>query len=378
MHSPAATEQRTMLADSVADFCRRSDPVKRLRVQRGSGAAVDRQAWTAMAELGWLGVLVPEHLGGLGLSISEYAIVARGCASSLVPEPLTAATMAITAIVESGNAALKADLLPTIVDGTVLPALAWQETIGDIDPATITLTATESADRTVRLVGRKRFVVGGAGADGFVVSAWDADGPALYWVPAASPNLSIETMPLADGRPVVELALASTPVASGNRLASGESALRALALALDHGNLAISAELLGLSTRALDITLDYLRTRTQFGKAIGAFQSLQHRAVDLYIHRRVGEATLEHALRMVGASDDPDIRSAAASRSKARAVETAKRITREAIQMHGAIGFTDDCDVGLYVKRALVLSAWLGNAGLHRRRYAALAPLEAG
>jgi alkylation response protein AidB-like acyl-CoA dehydrogenase len=257
----------------------------------------------------------------------------------------------------------------------VLPALAWQEVIGDIDPATLTLSATRR-DGEVRLVGRKRFVVGGAGADGFVVSAWDEDGPALYWVDATSANLSVETLTLADGRLVAELALASTPVAVGNRLASGESALHALALAIDHGNLAISAELLGLSTRALDITLDYLRTRTQFGKPIGAFQSLQHRAVDLYMHRRVGDATLEHALRMAIATDDPDLRSAAASRAKARAVETARRVTREAIQMHGAIGFTDDCDVGLYVKRALVLSAWLGNAGLHRKRYAALTPLD--
>jgi len=375
MADHAATEQRTMLADSVADYCRRSDPVARLRGLRDSATGFDRAAWTEMAELGWMGVIVPEAHGGLGLSIGDYAIVARGAAAALVPEPLTAAMVATAAIAESGNETLKADLLPRIVSGELIPALAWQETIGDIDSAQIAATIAVDGARAA-LSGRKRFVIGGAGADGYVVSARDADGPALYWVPATSAGLRLTPQRLADGRPVIDLVLDAAPVSGAQRLASGESALRALSVAVDHGNFAISAELLGLSQRALDMTLDYLRTRTQFSKPIGAFQSLQHRAVDLYIHQRIGEATFDHALRMSEASDDPQLRSASASRAKARSAETARRITREAIQMHGAIGFTDDCDVGLYVKRALVLSAWLGNASLHRRRYAALTPLE--
>ncbi|MBC7780059.1 MAG: acyl-CoA/acyl-ACP dehydrogenase, partial [Proteobacteria bacterium] len=363
-------------ADSVADYCRRSDPVARARALRDSEPGFDRSAWQAMADLGWLGVIVPEQFGGLGLSIGDHAIVARGAAAAVAPEPLTAAMIATRALVESTNDALKAELLPAIVAGEVIPALAWQETFGDIDPAAVDVSATVAGDK-VLLSGRKRFVIGGCGADGFVVSARDGDGPALYWVPASGPKITPVTQRLADGRPVLDLVFDASPVPSTNRLASGESATRALAVALDHGNLALGAELLGLAHRALEITLDYLRTRTQFGRPIGAFQALQHRAVDLYIHLRVGDAAFAHALRIVETNDDPDLRGAAASRVKARAAETARRITREAIQMHGAIGFTDDCDVGLYVKRALVLSAWLGNATLHRRRYAALMPLEA-
>jgi alkylation response protein AidB-like acyl-CoA dehydrogenase len=375
MTDPAILEQRQMLADSVADYCRRSDPVKRVRALRATHPGFDRKAWQEMADLGWLGVVVPESHGGLGLSISEFAVVARGTAAAVVPEPLTAAMIATSAIVESGNEALKSELLPKIVAGDLIPALAWQETIGDIEVASIGLTARPQ-DGQVRLSGRKRFVVGACGADGYVVSARDADGPALYWVPAQTAGIDAKTMPLADGRAVADLSFDGATIPASQRLASGETALRALSTAVDHGNLAISAELLGVAHKSLETTLDYMRTRTQFGKAIGAFQALQHRAVDLYMHRRVCDATFEHALRMVEASDDPTLRSAAASRAKARSVDTARRITREAIQMHGAIGFTDDCDVGLYVKRAIVLSAWLGNANAHRQRYAALTPLE--
>lgn len=375
MSADAAGEQRRMLADSVADYCRRSDPVRRVRALRDTEPGFDRVAWQDMAGLGWLGVMVPEADGGLGLSIAEYAVVARGIAAAVVPEPLTAALLATCALVEATPGELRSSLLDSVVSGAVIPALAWQEAIGDVDPAMVA-TRADARDGEVALSGYKRFVMGAAGADGLVVSARDDDGLALYWVPMSNPNLVLTTRLLADGRPVADVLFDATPVPKSSRLVSGEAALRALSTAIDMGNLAISAELLGVSHRALEMTLDYLRTRTQFGKPIGAFQSLQHRAVDLYIHRRIAEATFDHALRMIEASDDPDLRSAAASRAKSRTSEAARRITREAIQMHGAIGFTDDCDIGLHVKRALVLSAWLGNAGLHRRRYAALAPLE--
>jgi len=375
MSAGAAGDQRRMLGDSIADYCRRSDPVRRVRALRDTEPGFDRAAWQDMADLGWLGVMVPEADGGLGLSIADYAVVARGVGAALVPEPLTGALLATCALVESPSGELRSSLLTGFVSGEILPALAWQEAMGDVDPAVVA-TLADARNGEVVLSGYKRFVMGAAGADGLVVSARDDEGLALYWVPRSSPNLSLTTRPLADGRCVSDVLFEATTIAKSNRLVSGEAASRALTTAIDNGNLAISAELLGVSQRTLDMTLDYLRTRSQFGKPIGAFQALQHRAVDLYIHRRIAEATFDHALRIVEASDDVELRSTAASRAKARTSESARRITREAIQMHGAIGFTDDCDIGLYVKRALVLCAWLGNAAWHRRRYAALAPLE--
>jgi len=378
MTDAAALDQRRLLADSVADYCRRSDPLRRARALRDTDPGFDRSAWQEMASLGWLGVGVPEAWGGLGLTLAEQAVVARGVSAAVMPEPVTAAMIATRAIVGCTDGALKASLLDGIVGGAILPALAWQAAHGDIDPARCAVVAAPdpSAPGALLLDGSACFVVGASGADGFVVAVRTTDAPALCWVPAGTPGLSLSAHRLADGRPVADLCFERVGVPSGHRLAVGEAAREALAAALDEGQFAIAAELLGLSQRVLDMTLDYLRTRTQFGRPIGAFQALQHRAVDLYIHLRIGDAAFDQALRQAGGGD-ADRRAAAASRAKARACETARHITREAIQMHGAIGFTDDCDIGLYVKRALVLSAWLGNARLHRSRYAALVPLDA-
>jgi alkylation response protein AidB-like acyl-CoA dehydrogenase len=125
--------------------------------------------------------------------------------------------------------------------------------------------------------------------------------------------------------------------------------------------------------RALEMSLDYLRTRVQFGRPIGSFQALQHRAVDLHIHKELASAVLDEAVAALDRDPAAPARAAAASRVKARCADAAAKVTREAIQFHGAIGFTDEFDAGLYLKRALVLSAWLGAASWHRRRYARLA-----
>jgi alkylation response protein AidB-like acyl-CoA dehydrogenase len=377
MTDASAIEQRRLLADSVADYCRRSDPLRRARALRDTEPGFDRAAWEEMAALGWLGVTVPEAFGGLGLTMADHAVLARGLSAAMMPEPLTATLIAARAIAGCADSALKASLLQGVVSGAILPVLAWQAAPGDIDPARSGVVAAPDPAQPdgLRLEGCTRFVVGAIGADGYVVSVREGAAPALCWVPATTPGVSCAAQRLADGRPVADLRFEAVCVPAASRLASGEAALQALASALDDGQFAIAAELLGLSQRLLDITLDYLRTRSQFGRPIGAFQSLQHRAVDLYIHQRIGDAAFDQALRQADTGDGL-LRAACASRAKARACETARHITREAIQLHGAIGFTDDCDVGLFVKRALVLSAWLGNARLHRSRYAQQVPLD--
>lgn len=375
MGAKASLEQLRLLAKSVADYCNRSDAIKRTRALRGTLPGFDRSAWREMSELGWLGVLVPEEHGGLGLGVSEYAVVARGSAAWLLPEPLTAATMATCVIVESSNEVLKAELLPSIAAGETIPALAWQERLGVLEVGALT-KAVRRGPGKLSLSGHKRFVVGGAGADGYVVVAKGDDGPALYWLPAGAAGIHAQHQQLADGRYALELRFNDVSVSDASCLASGAIATRAVTSAIDTTGVAISAELLGMSARTLEITLEYLRTRSQFGKLIGSYQALQHRAVELDVHRRIGDATLEQVLSIFDSTHDTLQRSAAMSRAKARCCEASRRITREAIQMHGAIGFTDECDVGLYVKRALVLSAWLGNASFHRKRYASLAPLE--
>lgn len=367
------TEHRRLLAESVADFSIRGTDIARVRRLRGSRTEYDRTVWKQMAGLGWLGVLVPERYGGLGLGLAEMAIVAKGLARALVPEPLNAtAVLAATALGAAENEALKREHLPRLVAGDCLPALAWQEEAGALDPAAIETRATPF-EGGFKLGGVKRFIAGAAQADAFLVSARAPAGAVLLWLPRETAGAQLALEPLADGRSFGSLKLDDALVPRAAVAATGPAALEALGRAFDYGCAITGAELAGVMDRALEMSLDYLRTRTQFGKPIGAFQALQHRAVDLHIHRELASAVLEEALAVLDRSPAAPERAAAASRVKARCADAATRITRETIQFHGAIGFTDEFDAGLYLKRALVLTAWLGGATWHRRRYARLA-----
>jgi alkylation response protein AidB-like acyl-CoA dehydrogenase len=370
--SPGVSEHRRLLADSVADFAARGTDLARVRRLRGSAAEYDRAVWKRMAGLGWAGILVPERYGGLGLGLAEMAIVAKGLARALVPEPLTAtAVLAATALGAAENEALKREHLTRLAAGDLVPALAWQERPGGLDPAEIETRATPF-EGGFKVNGVKRFIAGAAQADAFLVSARAAAGAVLLWVPRETAGAQLGLEPLADGRSFGSLRLDDVLVPRSGIAASGAAALEAVGRAFDHGCAITGAELVGVMDRALEMSLDYLRTRLQFGKPIGSFQALQHRAVDLHIHRELASAVLEEAIAALDRDPAAAERGALASRIKARCADAAARITREAIQLHGAIGFTDEFDAGLYLKRALVLTAWLGAASWHRRRYARL------
>jgi alkylation response protein AidB-like acyl-CoA dehydrogenase len=373
----ATAEQRRMLADSVADFITRGTNLARVRGLRGSAEEYDRAIWTKMAELGWLSILVPEKYGGLGLGLMEMAIVAQGIGRVLVPEPLTAsAVLATTALARATNEVLKHAELPRLAAGEVLAAAAWQEEAGSLDAASSRVRATPF-EGGYKLNGSKRFVAGAAQADAFLVSASGPEGLMLFWIPRDVAGAVLRQEPLADGRSSGTLLLHDALVTRGQILAAGRAAVDALETALDHARAIAAAELCGVMSRALEMTIDYLKTRVQFGKAIGSFQALQHRAVDLHIHKELSLAVLEDAVTQLDREPDAPLRALIASRVKARCSDAALKITRETIQLHGGIGFTDEHDIGLYLKRALTLAAWLGNASAHRRRYAELA-LHAG
>lgn len=361
-------EHATMLRDSVADFVGRNAGVERVRKLRGTAAEYDRAIWRQMAELGWLGILVPEEYGGLGLGLSEAAIVAEGLARSLAPEPYTAtAVLAARALQAVDDRALRSELLPRLASGTLVPALAWQERAGSLDFGAVETVAT-AFEGGYRVTGSKRFIAGAAGADGYLVSAKAGGSIVLVWVPRDAPGSECRLEPLADGRHFGSLALRDVVVPREHAANDATG----VAGVLDDALVIVGAELYGIMGRALDMSLDYLKTRVQFGRPIGSFQALQHRAVDLYIQRELASAVLDEALRLFDHGADPLTRARWASRVKARCSDAASKITRESIQLHGAMGFTDELDVGLYLKRTLVLSAWLGSAAYHRRRYAAL------
>ncbi|MCA0240682.1 MAG: acyl-CoA dehydrogenase family protein [Proteobacteria bacterium] len=369
-----ATQERAdqirMLRDSAADFVAGHADTRRLRERRGTLPGHDPAACRQMAALGWFGITVAEAHGGLGLGFGELAAVLQALGKGLLGEPMVATVFAARLLQHGANAALKQRLLPAVADGTALPAVAWQEGVGGIDAAAIDTTARAEGDGFV-LDGRKRFVAGAAGANGFVVTARGAGGPGLFWVDASSFGVSLQHEWRADETPADVLTLAGVRVAAAEVVAApGAPALAAFDRAFDEAIVLAAAEMLGVAEGALSMALAYMRTRVQFGKPIGSFQALQHKAADLYVQQELLRAVLDEAVAKLDAGIGGDERACVASRCKARAADAGLRITREVIQLHGAIGFTDEYDAGLHLKRALVLAGWLGNAAAHRQRFA--------
>ncbi|MGI4778365.1 MAG: acyl-CoA dehydrogenase [Janthinobacterium lividum] len=344
---------------------------QRLRGLRDRSPGFERPVWRQLAEAGWTAIRVPEALGGLGLGLRHAAAVVQEIGRALLPEPFVGAgiqSIAVLCALPDSN--LRDRLLEGAIAGELVIGLAWQERAGDLDAATPSVRLAVDEAGSHRLVGIKTWVVPGHGADGWLVTSLGADGPALHWLPADTPGLRCEAVRRIDGSTMASLVLEDVAVAPAHRLASGDTVQRAVAQANDIARLMQAAELLGIARHAFDTTLDYLKTRQQFGRPIGANQALQHRMVDALLQLELAQSGLAEALDVQ--IDDAVALAIAASRAKARCAQAALHIGRLAVQFHGAMGYTDECDVGLYLKRAMHLSGWLGNAAAHRLRHVRL------
>ncbi|MDB5967060.1 MAG: acyl-CoA dehydrogenase protein [Polaromonas sp.] len=363
-------ESSQLFADSATDYLGATDQRQRARQLEDSGGGFDRGTWQAIAGLGWLSILVPEADGGLGLGLEEAAAIAREAGRHLLPEPLVdAGVHPLALLCKLPVSALRSELLAALQSGARIAGVAWQERAGELDVSSSPIATTFDGG-THTLTGRKRFVRPGKGADGWLVLS-GADGEAaMVWVAAGAPGLTLQEDRGVDGSMTATLSFDATPAAL---LAQGEAATAALSFANEAARLAQSAELAGIARRALEITRDYLTTRAQFGKPIGSFQALQHRMVDGLIQVELAEASLRDGLALATSHIRPEALASAASRVKARCAHAATEVTRMAIQLHGAIGTTNEYDIGLYFKRAMVLASRWGNTAAHRRRYAKLA-----
>lgn len=364
-----------LIRESLRTFVTRLDNPRRVRRLREHSPNFDRAVWTEMAESGWAGMLLSEEQGGLGLGFGELAAVAEELGREVNPEPFAAvAVLACGVLRRLPEGDLQRDLLGRFAAGEVIPAVAWQEEYGNLDPDDIDLTA-QAGEGRVLLDGHKALVPYASGSDGFLVTARAGDELLIVWVQRDAPGLAIDLQPLTDGGDFGRLGFAGVEVAESAILARGDEALSALRAALDETRLAVAAELFGLADRALEMTVAYLRERKQFDVPIGSFQALQHKAADLLINLEMARSALLNAVDVFDSADaGPDARAAAAANAKARCADTALLITRGAIQLYGAIGYTEECDVSLYVRRALTLAPWLGGAAANMRRYLDLAP----
>jgi alkylation response protein AidB-like acyl-CoA dehydrogenase len=357
------TLEQTLLRDSAAKFFRAAGPkVARSFRERDLSFAPEKLCQTG--ELGWLGMLVPSSADGLGLGLTELALVLEEAGRGLICEPIGLAAISAAALAQGRT---PHPMLRQVMAGAALVVPALQESAhGDDLIAPRTLVA--GVPGSLRLTGTKHFVCAD-GVDGFLVSAKGHDGPALYYVARQTSGVSLSTTQTVDGRKLATLELEDAPADFIPSRQSSRNAVEALG---DLALIALSAELLGVMEQAQEITLDYLRTRKQFGKPIGSFQALQHQAVNIHIRTE----TTRSLLYQVAANNDPyRIDPALAAAVKAKASEDALFVTEACIQLHGAIGFTDEHDIGLYLKRAVLLSSLFGNAAAQRRRYAKMADL---
>jgi alkylation response protein AidB-like acyl-CoA dehydrogenase len=364
----APSDERRMLAESVTALLAQGDPAARCRENRDHGEGLDRALWQQMAEQGWHGILVPEDCGGLGLGLADLAVVAEGTGRAAAPEPIAAAGMAVCVLATLHRTSVEppalTGLLAECAVGERVPALAWQATPQELDP----LTPGDLRSDGIAVHGTRALVQPGP-ADVFLVPVTASDPPALYAVSRDADGVNVDAHPQADGTAALTLQLQSVAVDDGACLARGEVVTEALRRGAAAGAILASAELLGLADRLLAQTGEYLGTREQFGQRLSGFQVLRHRMVDLYIQRQLMTAALHHALTVAQGAAGTDALCRAASRAKARAGDGARHIAREAVQLHGAIGYTEEGGVGVALRRIQVLSAWLGNARHHRRRY---------
>lgn len=358
------SEDQKMIRRTVADFVKKELPVTRMRKMRDDETGFSREVYQQMGELGWLGIALPEAAGGFGGSFVDAAIVLEQFGTTLVSEPFAESLVAARAIVHAGTEAQQETFLGPHCAGEKILTLAHVENglRYGIDGLQ---TRAEKNDGGYRLVGQKRWVLAGHAADQLVVSAREGDGIALFVVDASEvTRKAVATM---DGRKAAMVELDVT-VAADRRL-EGDGA-HALSRALDDGAAACCAEGYGIMKTALDMTVDYLKTREQFGVKIGTFQALQHRAVDMFVETELGKSMSILASIRADEVDDAE-RQRAISTAKAQLTTGGKFVVQQATQLHGGIGVTDEADIGLYFKRHHALMTLFGDVEHHVRRYAA-------
>lgn len=369
--SDSATGETLRLLTEAAAGAIKPDP-KRVQSLRDTVPGFERALWKSMGEQGWLSILVNEADGGLGLGLEAACVIARRLGYAAYPEPFTAAgVMTPRLLTLSPNVALKERLLPDVMTGDLIATVAWQNEAGSISTSATQVMASESGSDTV-LNGASRLVPVAA-ADAFIVAAKGVNGLSLHWVARDAKGLSVTSEATPDGGAFAYLRLDGVRSGAAETLATGIAASTMLAEAVDLALIAASAEMVGLMERELELTLDYLKTRKQFGQAIGSFQALQHRSVDVWMQKELARHATDAAART---ADRPGTsahqRAIAASGAKFRASDAAMLVSKQAIQLHGAIGYTDEYELGLSVNRALFLSSWLGNAADHKKRFAEL------
>jgi alkylation response protein AidB-like acyl-CoA dehydrogenase len=364
------TEEQSMLRDSARGLISDKAPVSHLRQLRDAKDATgfSRELWKTFAEMGFTGLLVSEDFGGSGLGCVEAGVVMEEIGRTLMPSPfLSTAVLAASALSRGGSAAQKSEHLPKISAGSLIAALAIDEGTKH-RPLQTRLQAVRSGNG-FKLNGAKAFVVDGHVADLLIVAArtagaaGDREGVTLFLVDPRTKGIATERTAMVDSHNAARIDFENVEVNADDVLGEVDQGFALLEGVLNIGRSAVASEMVGLSEEVFARTVSYLKDRKQFGKPIGEFQALQHRAAQLYIDIEITRAAVLKAQQTL----DGDFENAAAAVAvaKARAGATATRAVQEGVQMHGGMGMTDQFDIGFFMKRARTCEELFGDANFH-------------
>lgn len=372
----ALNEEQRMLRDTARDFLQNDAPVNLMRQLRDDGneKGYSDELWHKMIEMGWPAVAIPEQFGGLGFGFIGAGAILQEAGKTLANSPFfNTVALGAAAIIHGGNEAQQQTLLPKIAAGELTLALAHEES-NHHQSRGIQCQANVDGEQLM-INGSKQFVAEGANADLLIVSLRTAepsdkkDGITLALIDPSTAGIKINRVNMIDSRNYAHIDFTNVVVSAGNVIGELDNSQTLLDKTLDHGRICLAAEMLGGAQAMLDKTVEYLKDREQFGRKIGAFQALQHRAANMFAELEIAKSAVIHALSAIDENQDLAL---VASSAKTLANDCYRLITDEAVQMHGGIGLTDEMDIGFYLKRCRVSMQSLGDSGFHKNRFAKL------
>lgn len=345
----AFTAEQEQLREQVRRFLDTECPLERVRDLMLAKTPHDPGLWKKIADLGWLALTIPEDFGGLGLGWEEVVVISEEMGKTVFPSPFLANTLAAQAILTLGDKAQKERLLPGLADGSVIGTLAVLEESDRLDADGVQTKAAAQGGAVV-LTGEKLFVADTEAAGLFLVAAREAGGVSLFAVPRGAEGLATEPLAQFDAtKRVGVVRLDGVRVEAADRLGAAGKAWEGISRVLDKGLIAFAAETVGAAQAALNLAVHYAKIREQFGTPIGRFQGVKHPCAEMHVEIESARSLAYYGGWVV--DNDPAKASRYASMAKAAASEAADRAGEECIQIHGAIGFTWECDAHLYYKR---------------------------
>jgi alkylation response protein AidB-like acyl-CoA dehydrogenase len=365
------TEDQEALRDATRKFLDDECPTTFVRKMMADDTAHATELWKKIAQLGWLGIIVPEDFGGVGGSFLDLVVILEETGKSLLPGPFFAtALLGTPVILVGGSAEQKSTLLPKIVEGSHIVTLALAEKSGRYDAAGVGLPATAKGNDFV-LSGEKFFVPDAHVADQLIVAARTSqgstpeDGVTLFLIDAKAPGVTITQLKTVDmTRRQCHVALQDVGVTRANILGEVGQGWAILRRALDQAMAGMCAEMVGVGQKALDMAVAYAKERVQFGKPIGSFQAVKHKCVDMMVQVENARSLTYYAAWTVDENNEEAKQ--AVPMAKAYCSDMTKTVASEAIQVHGGIGFTWEHDMHLFYRRGLASEAAFGSAPVHR------------